>query len=44
MTRKLVIGDVFPELAIDLVDGTRMALPSGLGGNYRVVLFYRGHW
>lgn len=44
MTRKLGIGDTFPELSIGLVDGTSLTLPGGLGGAYRVVLFYRGHW
>ena len=44
MTQKLGIGDTFPDLTINLVSGGQMALPGGLDGKYRVVLFYRGHW
>ncbi|HJM49721.1 MAG TPA: hypothetical protein QGF63_07710 [Alphaproteobacteria bacterium] len=41
---KLNTGDVFPELTLDLVGGGSLNLPGGLAGNYRVILFYRGHW
>ena len=44
MTKKLGIGDTFPNLTIKLVKGGTMALPSGIGSKYGVILFYRGHW
>jgi hypothetical protein len=44
MAEKLGIGAVFPGMAISLVDGGTMQLPTGLNAKYTVVLFYRGHW
>ena len=44
MAPKLNTGDPFPHLDLQLVDGRRMALPEGVDGRYKVVLFYRGHW
>ena len=44
MAEKLHIGSAFPAMTIPLVGGGTMALPDGMAGNYRVVLFYRGHW
>ncbi len=44
MGRKLGIGDAFPEMALNLVDGSTLSLPTGLRGTYNIVLFYRGHW
>ena len=44
MAAKLDIGDVFPKLTLSLVSGRTLDLPDGLGGRYRVILFYRGHW
>lgn len=44
MAEKLNTGDVFPNLTLDLVDGTRLDLPAGLDARYKVILFYRGHW
>ena len=44
MAEKLNAGDVFPKLTLDLVDGTKLALPDGLEARYKVILFYRGHW
>lgn len=44
MAAKLDIGDLFPKLTLNLVSGTTLDLPDGLGGRYRVILFYRGHW
>jgi peroxiredoxin len=37
-------GDTFPDLAVDLVGGGRLALPGDLAGSFAVVLFYRGSW
>ena len=44
MAPKLNSGDPFPRLTLNLVDGSSLALPDGLGGKYKGVLFYRGHW
>jgi len=44
MSKKLGIGDTFPNLTISLVKGGTIALPGGVGPKYRVILFYRGHW
>lgn len=44
MADKLGIGDTFPDLTLDLVDGSSMDLPGGLDAKYRIILFYRGHW
>ena len=37
-------GDTFPDMSLDLVGGGTIDLPSGLDGNYAVILFYRVHW
>ena len=44
MAKKLGIGDTFPTMTLNLVDGTALDLPNGMTAKYRVVLFYRGHW
>ena len=44
MADKLGIGAVFPDMKIDVVDGSAIELPQGINAKYRVVLFYRGHW
>ncbi len=44
MADKLGIGATFPRLTLNLVNGSTLALPDGLGGKYRAILFYRGHW
>jgi hypothetical protein len=44
MADKLNTGDSFPLLTLDLVDGSRLALPDGIDARYKVILFYRGHW
>ena len=44
MAEKLGIGDRFPKMTINLVDGTTINLPDGLDAKYRIILFYRGHW
>ena len=44
MAEKLNSGESFPRVTLDLVDGTKLALPDGLDAKYRVILFYRGHW
>jgi peroxiredoxin len=44
MTEKLDIGAAFPKLTLKLVSGGTLDLPDDLEGNYKVILFYRGHW
>ena len=44
MADKLDIGDAFPSLALNLADGRSITVPDDLGGLYRVILLYRGHW
>lgn len=44
MAEKLGIGATMPPVTINLVDGGTLDLPAGLPGNYKVILFYRGHW
>ena len=44
MSGKLEIGSAFPSLTLKLVSGGTLDLPTGLGDNYKIVLFYRGHW
>jgi peroxiredoxin len=44
MSSRLLNGDLFPDLVIDIVGGGTLAIPRDLGGSYVVVLFYRGSW
>lgn len=44
MSEKLNAGDSFPELTLSLVGGETLHLPAQLDADYRVILFYRGHW
>jgi len=37
-------GDQFPRLTIDTTDGNELTLPDAVGGEFAVVLFYRGAW
>ena len=41
---KLQIGDRFPEVRADAVDGSRFTLPGDLNGIPAVLIFYRGHF
>ena len=44
MSKRLGIGDTFPNLNLNLVMGGMIDLPGGIGAKYGVILFYRGHW
>ena len=44
MSEKLVQGDRFPKIKLDLIDGSTMTLPSEVPGRYLALLFYRGEW
>ncbi len=37
-------GDTFPALAVSLPGGGRLQLPDAFGGQFGVILFYRGSW
>lgn len=40
----LEVGDRFPDMAADAVDGSHFALPGDLAEVLAVVIFYRGHF
>ena len=44
MVSHLQNGDLFPDLAIDVVGGGTVVLPRDLAESYAVILFYRGSW
>ena len=44
MSEKLGIGATMPSMTLNLVGGGTLDVPSGMDGNYKVILFYRGHW
>lgn len=44
MTKKLGLGDTFPNISLKLVGGGTIDLPSRLGSKYGAIVFYRGHW
>lgn len=44
LAEKLDIGARFPSLDLKLVGGGTLALPDGLDADYKIILFYRGHW
>lgn len=44
MAEKLNMGDIFPDMTLNLVGGGSVNLPADLDAKYTMVLFYRGHW
>ena len=44
MPDKLVQGDRFPNIELDLIDGSTITLPDQISGRYLALLFYRGEW
>ena len=44
MPEKLLQGDRFPTIALNLTDGSTMTLPEQIPGRYLALLFYRGGW
>ena len=40
----LRVGDRFPEMAVQTVDGRSLTIPRDVEGSYKVILFYRGTW
>ena len=44
MADKLNTGDTFPSLALKVAGGGTLTVPDDLDSQYKVILFYRGHW
>ncbi len=44
MARQLNPGDPFPNYHIQVTDGRTLSIPQDLGGEYAVIIFYRGIW
>ncbi len=44
MAEKLIEGDVFPSITLNLVGGGTVTIPDDMDSKYLVALFYRGHW
>ena len=44
MPEKLIQGDRFPAIELNLTDGSTMTLPNEARGRYFALLFYRGEW
>ena len=44
MPDKLLEGDRFPDIELDLIDGSKIALPGQAPTSFVVLLFYRGAW
>ena len=37
-------NDVFPTIVVPTVAGDKITIPAILGGDWGVLIFYRGHW
>ena len=44
MPEKLLQGDRFPTIELNLTNGSRVKLPEQIPGRYLALLFYRGAW
>ncbi len=44
MTDKLIQGDPFPTIELNLTDGSTVTLPGQIDGRYLALMFYRGEW
>ncbi len=44
MPKKLIQGDRFPKIELNLTDGSTITLPDKAPGRYFALLFYRGEW
>ena len=44
MPEKLVQGDRFPNIELNLIDGSTISLPKENPSRYLALLFYRGEW
>ena len=41
---KLIAGDLFPEVSLDIASGQSLKLPTDLDAPLTIMLFYRGYW
>lgn len=44
MSAKLNLLEQFPDLTLTTTEDEPLRLPSDIGTDYAIVLFYRGHW
>ena len=44
MPEKLIQGDRFPTIELNVTDGSTITLPEQLPSRYLALLFYRGEW
>ena len=44
MATKLDTGDQFPNMTLNLLDGSSFSIPGDINSKYLLALFYRGHW
>ncbi len=44
MSEKLIQGDPFPTIELNLTDGSTVALPDDIEDRYLALMFYRGEW
>lgn len=44
MAKQLGPGDPFPAYEVPTTSGAKLNVPAGLGGEYAVIIFYRGIW
>ena len=44
MSEKLIQGDPFPAIELNLTDGSTVTLPDQVSSRYLALLFYRGVW
>ena len=44
MRQRLLQGDRFPKITLNLTDGATITLPDQAPGRYFALLFYRGEW
>ena len=44
MAEKLISGDQFPRLTLNIAGAGSLTVPDDIDTPYAVILFYRGHW
>ncbi len=44
MRERLLQGDRFPNITLNLTNGSSITLPNEAPGRYFALLFYRGEW
>ena len=41
---KLISGDIFPDISLNIASGEPLKLPRDLDAPLTIMLFYRGYW